>query len=137
MLVTITQKYINKMNVRFLVTLSMNLHFTCNIFLLGVCRQHSIMRTKKRYQVMPFYRNTLNARLSHSPLTCKFNDIPLWQKMNTESVVLTSVISGINRGGMRFCITASQSTLLKNGCIRMECALPRAPRRHLGSLFSN
>jgi len=42
------------------------------------------MHAKKRHQVMPFYRNTLNARLSHSPLTCKFNDIPLWQKMNTE-----------------------------------------------------
>jgi len=86
MLVTITQqKYINKINVRFLVTLSMNLHFTCNICSTGCqCRQHSKMRAKKRHQVMPFYRNTLNARLSHSPLTCKFNDIPLWQKMNTE-----------------------------------------------------
>jgi len=86
---------------------------------------------------MPFCRNVLNARLSHSHLTCNFNDNHLWQKINTVPVVLTSVISGLNGGVTRFCNTTSQSTLLKNECVRMECVSPPAPRRRLGLLARN
>jgi len=40
--------------------------------------------------------------------------------MNTEPVVLTSTVSGLAGGVTRFCGTASEFTVLKNGCTRME-----------------
>jgi hypothetical protein len=57
--------------------------------------------------------------------------------MNTEPVVLTSIVSDLTGDVTHFYNTASQSTVLKNGCIRMEHVSLRAPRQCLRSMVRN
>ena len=54
--------------------------------------------TTNQYQVLLYYTNVLSARLLLPALTCNFNDNCLWQKVSTESVLLTFFICGWHGG---------------------------------------
>jgi len=71
------------------------------------------------------------------PFKSNFNDSPLWHKLNTQHLALTSEVRARNGGGTRFWNTASQSTVLKKWCLRMERVSPHAPGRRLRSVFRN
>ena len=70
-------------------------------------------------------------------LTCDCTEKCLWQEINTESELLTSILRGPSGGFNCFSRSAVQFIVLMNWCLLMACILPDVPSRLFGSLVRN